>query len=351
MLENELYVNNKKRKSFQWQVWTYCNNGCRFCFLGKENRKNIKERQLKSLNDLNDAIDNLNFNEYNNISLIGGEFFQGQLEDKEIRTLFFNTIKKIFQLYVDKKIGSIWITCTLTSTNQDDLYYLLDMADDMKVHPVEEYGASGLWLCTSWDTDGRFHTTEKKNNWEYHIKNIKAKYPWIKLNTTIILQDAFLDLYLNNEFKPKKFMKEFNTSVFYMQPCLEGITELMVENEEEEKTYTGDFSDYWLKLKQEFQKKYKFFPERNKFIRFLTKYYNEDRDTYDKLFNIKFRSDEIHININSEDHDRTIGRVKDGNGPEECFPPAMKCGHIYNYAPYINSNHCCICDRDAIKDL
>ena len=347
-VEDKLYINNKERKSFQWQVWPYCNNKCKFCFLGEANSQYIKERQHKSLNDLKHAIENLDYNEYNNISLIGGEFFQGQLADPETHELFFDIIKKIFQLYVDKKIGSIWITCTLTIGEQKDLYKLLDLANEMGVTPVEDYPSSGLWLCTSWDADGRFHTDKAKNNWEYHVLNIKEKYPWIKFNTTIILQKAFIDLYLNNEFKPKDFIKKFNTSIFYMQPCLDNIAEMMIDSEKGLLKFEGSFEDYWLKLKQEFNKKYEFFPERKQFVKFLMKYYNEDKDTFDKLFNIKYRSDEIHLNINSEDHDRVISRAKDGKAPEESFPPPMKCTHLYNYAQYVDSNHCCICDRNVI---
>lgn len=348
MTEEELlYTNNAGRKSFQWQIWPYCNNLCKFCFLGSANREYIKERQHTSLNDLSNAIDNLDFNEYNNISLIGGEFFQGQLDDPETHDLFFSVIKKIFKLLVDKKIGSMWLTCTLTIGDQKHLYELLDLAKGMRVKPAEGYPSSGLWLCTSWDADGRFHTPDRKANWEYHIKNIKDKYPWIKFNTTIVLQKAFIDIYLKDEFRPEEFCKKYNTSIFYMQPCLVGITEMMLRSESGEELHGKDFSDHWLKLKQDFNKQYEFFPERRQFIKFLTKYYLEDKESFVKLFNIKYRSDEIHLNINSEAHDRVVTRTKNG-GPEEPFPPAMPCGHVYNYAPYVDSNHCCICDRDAI---
>ena len=175
--EEKLYTNNTGRKSFQWELWQYCNSLCDFCYLGEENRIHNKARQMQSLVDLNLAIDHMNFNEYNNISLIGGEFFQGQLADKEIHDKFFETIKRIFQLYLDKKIGSMWITCTLTLGKQKDLYELLNLAESMGIFPKEEYGASGIWLCTSWDAAGRFHSSKMRENWEYHMKNIKRKYP------------------------------------------------------------------------------------------------------------------------------------------------------------------------------
>lgn len=348
--DDKLYTNNTGRKSFQWQVWTYCNNLCKFCFLGEANREYLKDRQHISLAGLEAAIDCMDYSEYNNISLIGGEFFQGQLSDPETKAYFFKIMKKIFQLYVDKKIGSMWITATLINKNQDDLYELLNLAESMGVLPVDEYSSSGIWLCTSWDASGRFHTKEAEESWENNMLSLKQCYPWIKFNTTIILQKSFIDLYLKDGFNPKYFMKKFNTSIFYMQPCLSGITEMMLQNEKGELRTGNDFDEFWLKLKTDVNKKYAFFPERKDFIKFLVKYYNEDYDSFMKLFNIHYRSDEIHLNINSEDHDRIISRVKDGSSPEESFPPAMKCGHVYNYAPYIDSNRCCICDKKAIEN-
>jgi hypothetical protein len=145
-------------------------------------------------------------------------------------------------------------------------------------------------------------------------------------------------------------MEKFNTSIFYMQPCLSGITEMMLEYESGDLRIEDNFEEFWLKLKKDTNEKYEFFPERKEFIKFLSKYYKEDYESFIKLFNIEYRSDEIHLNINSESHDRIISRVKDSTAPEECFPPVMKCGHIYNYAPYIDSNRCCICDKKVIEN-
>ena len=149
---------------------------------------------------------------------------------------------------------------------------------------------------------------------------------------------------------PIEFMKKYQTSIFYMQPCLAGITEMMLQNEAGELRTGEDFSSFWLKLKKNANKDFEFFPRRKEFIRFLAKYYAEDKESFVKLFNINYRSDEIHLNINSEAHDRVIARIKDGSAPEESFPPPLKCGHVYNYAPYIDSNHCCICDRNAVAE-
>lgn len=355
--EEKLYTNNTGRKSFQWELWQYCNSLCDFCYLGKENRIHDKKRQVQSIVDLNKSIDNMDFQKYNNISLIGGEFFQGQLDDPEIHDMFFATLRIIFQLYLDKKIGSIWLTCTLTIGDQKDLYELMDLANSMKIYPKKEFGASGLWLCTSWDAAGRFHDEAMKKNWEFHMKNLKNKYPWLKFNTTIILQQAFIDMYLENKFSAKEFMKEFNTTLFFKQ-C--GIPPFEPKDLDLPKDLNLDTTDpveharvldiVKIKAKQKVNKQFTFFPTRKSFLKFLVKFFEEDKECYDRLFNIAYRSDELHRNFIKNEHDIKNQRFKTETGPEETGKETLPCGHTETYAAYIDSNHCCICDRNAISE-
>ena len=353
--EELLYLNNVGRKSFQWELWQYCNSLCKFCYLGEDNRIYNKERQITSLNDLDKAIDNLDFTQYNNISIIGGEFFQGQLDDLETHDLFFKVLKKIFQLYVDKKIGAMWITCTLTIGNQKHLYELLDLAESMKVFPNEEYGSSGLWLCTSWDAQGRFHTPKMEDNWKYHMKNIKKKYPWIKFNTTIILQQKFIDMYLNDEFVLEDFINEYHTTLFFKQCGVKDYkpSELGFHVTKEEADSNPDLlraiSEARKKKAQEFYG-FDFLPRRKDFIEFLIKFYKKDPEQFDRLFNIRYRSDELHRNFVYKKHDNLNIRFKDGEGSEESGVGTLPCGHTESYACYIDSPACCICDRNIVAE-
>ena len=351
MISNEdfkLYTNNTGKKSFQWELWQYCNSLCTFCYLGEDNRIHNKERQLQSMIDLTKAIDNMDFNEYNNISLIGGEFFQGQLDDPEIHDKFFEIITRIFQLYVDKKIGSMWLTCTLTLGDQKHLYELLDLANSMGVFPVEEYGSSGLWLCTSWDAKGRFHSSKMEENWNFHMKNIKKKYPWIKFNTTIILQQEFIDMYLENKFRVSSFMKEYSTTVFFKQCGIPSSLHKTLDFPD-----NIEITDDLIKeaAKKKFNKDFfVFYPTRDSFLRFLKKFYIEEQEYYDRLFNISYRSDELHRYFLQDEHDRTHQRFKREYGIEETGVKVLPCGHSDVYTPYIDSNRCCLCDRNIIEE-
>ena len=345
--EQKTYMNNVGKKSFQWELWAMCNNYCKFCYLGKENRETHRERQLKSLNDCYDAICNLDFDTYNNISLIGGDFWQGQMDDPDVHDMFIKIIKKCRDYYVGGKIGSVWLTCTLTIGDQHHLYEVLDIFDRAEAYPKPEYGASGLWLCTSWDAEGRFHTPQHLANWDYHMKNIHERYPWVKFNTTIILMQAFIDLYNEGKWKPKEFMEEYHTCLFYKQ-C--GIGNMNME--ELSKQANGDLIVMNRLAKQRVQENFgfDFFPTRSSFLRFLKKYATEDADTYDRLFNIEYRADELHRNFNDTDEAVTNHRFKDVACESDAKQDSLlnTCGHILNYAPYIDSDRCCICDRNNI---
>ena len=362
--EDLLYHNNYGRRSFQWELWECCNNLCKFCYLGKDNRHTDKKRQLKSLEDLKKNLDNLDFNVYNNISLIGGEFFQGQMADPEIKESYMEMIHKVADLYADKKIGSVWITATLTIGDQADLYETLDVFERAGCMPLPEFGASGVWICTSWDAEGRFHTEQSRENWEFHMKNIENYYPWVKKNTTIILSQKLCEMYLNNEFSPHDFMDKFGTALFYKQP---GIFEV----ESKGNGSSGDLlelaevgqADVYLtetKKKVEDYLGFRFYPDRRTFRRFLIKYAKEDPDTYERLFNIMFRADELHRNFNNvyeEDwHARNKNSNLESNADSDaifnkhCRLEPMEAKHIINYATYVDCNDCMICDRNQIWD-
>ena len=362
--EDFLYLNNLIRRSFQWELWQSCNNVCSFCYIGRDNRHTDKERQLESLRDLRKNLEVLDFDLYNNISLIGGEFFQGQMDDEEVNDAFFEIINIICDLYLEKKIGSIWIAATLTIGDQADLYKMLNVFDKKGVRPNPSYESSGLWICTSWDAEGRFLTKKRQETWEFHMKNIHEKYPWVKKNTTIILMQKLCEMYLDGNFVPDDFMKEFSTEIFYKQPGLltqqkagimvDGMPEIIAREKE------GRIDDYLTKLKGEIEREFgfRFYPDRNTFRKFLIKYAKNDPSTFEKLFNIKFRADELHRNFNEHgikyDHCRDKHSNIENSASSEmvinpnCLIEPFEKKHVTGYATYSDCNKCMLCDRNQI---
>lgn len=200
---------------------------------------------------------------YNTIAFIGGEFFQGQLRDFEVRSKFFDLLQVVSEKLEKGYLKNFWITTTLTHENQDDLFSMLNI---MKCHEK-------IWLCTSYDTTGRFHTEKHKKNWNNNIKYIKKHYPKININITSILTGSFIDEYLAGKFNIKKFCTE-HFCTWYSKPPM------VPQN------FAGSKKDFNEKVLPNF------FPQRNKFLQFLMKFKaTESEFDYDKLFNMELRSD------------------------------------------------------------
>lgn len=312
-------------KQLQFELWQECGSNCTYCYLGKENKHTADELKLQSLQSALDKISDLSlYEEYDTISYLGGEFFQGQMRNPKVKELFMKLMDKTNWLYENGYIKHIWIYATMTIGNQSDLYEMLEHYTDK----------SGLWILTSYDTIGRFHTPKMLETWETNMKKIHTLFPMIKFNVTTIITGDLIEKYLSGEFSFKKMMQEYHCSFFLKQCGLGKFTSKEVMNK-----YVGNF-----------------FPTRENFIKFLTKYrLEEDEIMWDKLFNIKYRADTLYRNFNengrqmvkNERHKDTVNEVSTDDPNESIL---NKCGHLMAYAGYLDDG-CAICDKQMIEEL
>lgn len=326
----------------QWQVelWQECMGagGCKFCYLRDDNRFTPDALKLDSLNRTIEQLDILRESrEYNTVSYIGGEFFQGQLKNTQVKAKFLELMHKTHKLITDGIIHSVWLAATMTIGDQHDLWETLDIFKDVK-----KEGNHGMWVITSWDAYGRFHTPKMLQTWENSIKRIHTDYPDFNINTTIILSGTLIDLYLDKGWRFGDFCRKYGTSVFMKQPSP------AINGDEQGCT---DF----IKAKQEFQKKVpNFFVTRARFIEFLSKMCISEPELYDKLFNIQYRADTLMRNYNDINHHMVLNtRLKNSKlefDPQTVAVKPNKCGHPMDYTPYIDCNECCLCDKLAIQD-
>lgn len=151
-------------KILQFELWEECNNHCTFCYLGKNNLHTPNEVKLNSLKNAYEEISDLrNYPEFDTISYLGGEFFQGQLNTPQIRDDFMRLMAKTADLLREGYIKEVWIYMTLTIGYQQDLYDTIKLFEGV---------TDKLWLLTSYDTEGRFHSPKMEENWKFHMKNI-----------------------------------------------------------------------------------------------------------------------------------------------------------------------------------
>ena len=313
-------------KQLQFELWQECNSRCKFCYLGKDNRFTPPELKLNAINNALEKISDLsNYPEYTTIGYLGGEFFQGQMNTPEIKEAFMKLMEKSAWLLNNEYVTDVWIYATMTIGDQKDLYDALEVYKGHK---------GRLWILTSYDTMGRFHTPKMEENWKYHMKNIHKLYPEIFFNTTTILSEDCIDKYLANELSFKDMMEEFHTQFFFKQCGAANGTKQDMINELPH-----------------------FFPPRNKFLKFLRKFRQEESpEMWDKLFNIKYRADTLYRNFNDANHTMALNiRHKDSVNEVDTDNPdeskTNKCGHLLSYSAYTDSDGCVICDKHMIEEM
>jgi len=335
------YADPDKIKSYQTELWQECNNLCAYCYLGQENRKTPDSVKEESLRIFLKKLDSFDFENYNNISFIGGEFFQGQLSTPEIKRLFMEIMNKVHCFMKEGKLRSVWITATLTIGDQPELYEVIEMFKDIEIDPEDRQ--KGLWICTSYDVIGRFHSDKMLETWQTHMLKMHNDYPFVKLNTTIIVMGKLCDMYLDNKFSFREFIDKYNTAIFLKQP---GSGTL---NDERERDVSNPKDLERLKKVIMEERVPGMFPKRKLFLKFLTKFAKEEPELYDRLYNIEYRADVLVRNFNSIDRlDKSFERDKHAVIEDQASTCINDCGHIIEYAAYIDCDNCAICDRNEV---
>ena len=242
-------------KQLQFELWQECNSKCTFCYLGRNNCKTPDNVKLDNMNRAIQMLsDSKTFEEYDTVAFIGGEFFQGQLNTKEVKDKFMELMSLTANLLNNHIIKHVWIYATLTIGNQQDLYETLDLFKDT----TEDF-----WVLTSYDTMGRFHTPKMEENWSYHMKNIRKLYPNFKFNITTIITGDLIEKYLDGRFSFKYLQKEYDSALF-IKLCAG--PEGMYSSKQETNAELGNF-----------------FPKRNEFIKFLIKIQEESPELYESI--------------------------------------------------------------------
>lgn len=316
------------RRQYQFELWQECNSKCKFCYLGENNGYTPDSKKIENIDQTLKIISNKElYKEINCLAYIGGEFFQGQMKNPNVKNKFLELMSKNNELINEKLIDETWICATLNIGDQQDLFDTLKLFDD----------TSKVWILTSYDTIGRFHSQKMFKTWENSISKIKALYPNININITSILTGDFIDKYLKDELDLMRIVDKFGCSLFLKPTC-----PIEHKNGVYSKIETNKIVP-------------NFFPTREKFLQFLCKFKSKEPEyMYNKLFNMELRSDYLFKYL---DKGLTkLHRVKDksqeiteiGTIENNILP----CGHSNQYNIYINSDeHCAICDKEQIKNL
>jgi hypothetical protein len=232
----------------QCELFKDCHNGCRFCF----NRKwwgitprEIKLRNIKIAHDflLSDEMD-----DFESFGIIGGEFFDEQLDDIDVKNAFFELCHSVCKRISTGELARFQFTSALMfEPTTSKLYTLLD---ELQTYVCFDK----MLLCTSYDTAYRFNSDKQLINWQNNMAKLASDYPKLNLHITAIPTQDFCSKVLSGAFDIDLMRTTYNAHF--------GIADV----------HSGWFWDNKYDMEKDVPG---FFPQRKTFIDFLTKMYTE----------------------------------------------------------------------------
>lgn len=303
-------------KSIQFELWTECNVGCRYCYLGKRIKHTPTAEKLAGIRRARKFLDDGDYGDYDIIAFIGGEFLQGQLNSPQVFDEFFDLMENSVRVIKDGRLKGIWVSASMTEQT-GHLLYLMDLFNTVR----SEHPQGGAWLITSYDNAYRF-TERTKEVWKNNLLLRKEQFPNVRVNTCSILTQNMIEEYNAGGMTFGEFMVVYGTNLYLKPPYL---------------------NDYRTKQEQE-KRMPGFFPKRKDFLQFLAKVYNQE-ETYifDKICNIRFRADALMRSNTTElefrEKDTTYEIITEAHLP---------CGHPRPYNAYIDSDACMLCDKHRL---
>ena len=106
-----------KNRFIQFELWKDCKVGCKFCY----NRGQQDVNKLESLRFVLDKLDDLEVLDYNEIGFIGGEFFNDEMSNLEVKELFYKLFKKVSKMHFEK----IYFTTALIFNINNFLIFII----------------------------------------------------------------------------------------------------------------------------------------------------------------------------------------------------------------------------------
>ena len=306
-------------RALQIELWENCTNNCTFCYTKVGRITSTPQKQLEAIRYANTLLDSLS-SEFEAFGLIGGEFFQGQLSTPELLHDFKALISRLDNLVTVGRLKQVWVTASLIG----------DLSEfKCCLEPV--VNKSHFFICTSYDTYGRFKSSQDKAQWFTNLAEVQGM--GFTTHTQVICTQAFIDEALSNDIVErisKLSMFDFKCPGPFRAEYI---------------NYKGVRTKEWYRAllnncRDKFDNDF-FITDRNSFFKFLLKI--KELFGPEKLAAFcsnEVRSDVVHLFPSGEIIDDRWGSAKE-NAP---------CGHPWDSFCYINSEACARCDAQRLID-
>lgn len=306
-------------KTLQIELWENCDNNCAFCYLRDKRQFSSIEERLEAIKSVYGILDKRLSAGFDAVGLIGGEFFEGQLDTPELLTAFSTLINTLNTMCKQGTLKQVWVTASLVG-NLDCFNKCFEgVANKDK-----------FIICTSYDTVGRFRG-DMRSNWFNNIKALNLN--GYNVHTQVIATDAFI-----HEALETNIMERINehSMIDFKSPTVCRAEYLDVCTGASTKTYR----ELLLSQKDAFGPDF-FVKHRKDFLRFLCKVKDMfgDKKLYAYASN-KVRSAETHLlTKNITITDRWEHGIE--NAP---------CGHPWDSYCYLDSDKCSRCDALSLVE-
>lgn len=168
-----------ENKELMITLWNYCNNRCVFCY----NRGyyhfpiNVKDHLDKCL----ELLKSDDIKEYTCIRLVGGELFDGFIDECGIEKEFLEILQQLEYLVDNNIIQKINVVTNLIYLDERMLCYVLDKFKDK------------ITLSTSYDKFGRFISSCTETFWWRNIELLQHGYPQLEVDVGINITQPFIE--------------------------------------------------------------------------------------------------------------------------------------------------------------
>lgn len=251
-----------KENFIQFELWKDCKNGCPFC----QNRGLGDVDKLQSLQFIKSKLNSSELDDYKDVGFIGGEFFDGQLDDIDVKLLFYECVDIIADKILKGALQKFYVTATLTNICMNDIIEFIE-------HIKEKNIIENVLLCTSYDTKYRFNKKTEKI-WHNTMQYLQDRYPELNKHIEIIVTEDFAKKMINDEIDLVEISKKYNAYIDFIEP----------------------HSGFYFKDKYEFDKHVPdFMLKRKTFLTFLNYMYQKFPNDINTMFNKNLKSNDFYI--------------------------------------------------------
>lgn len=231
---------NQKHRSLVFNIWNDCHVGCKFCY----SRFPDGNDQLTAAKLILDFLQNTDLSLFNEMQLQGGDFFNGELSDPEVKKVFMAVVDILTTKLQRGEIDIFRFNTSLQFPNRTEFQEVLELIKSKGV-------LDKCLLCTSYDTIYRFSKKHPQFEWWDNLDWVHEYYPELNTHVEMIVTQDLIHRVLAGELDFANLSKRARSQVDFIEihTNLESVTS-----------------------KQDLvQRLPNFLPKRSDFLRFLTK--------------------------------------------------------------------------------